>query len=62
MHLTLNRPGFSEFGRGEGVDSTPCVTFFSKANDHEIWSCHTMSIVLPGNNKIFDDVITIMFL
>ena len=49
--LTLNGPGFPASGKVN-----------LKANDHEIWCFHTMSKTLPGNNKIFDDVMTMMFL
>ena len=61
--LTLNRMGVSESGKAGGGILPPCVTsLFKGANDHEIWCYHTMSKALPGNNKTFDDVMTMMFL
>ena len=49
-------------GGGGGADSTPCATSYFKADDHEIWWCHTISKALPGTNKTFDDVMIMMFL
>ena len=57
-YLTLNRPGFSESSKAGGgrFHPPPCVTSYFKADDHEIWSCHTISKALPGANKTVDNV------
>ena len=52
-YINPNNPGFSEPGKAGGT--------YLKANDHEIWWCHTMSKALPANNKRFDDVMTMTF-
>ena len=63
--LTLNRPGFSESGTAGGGGGRnappPRVTSLFEDHDHEIWCCHTKSKALPGNNKTFDDIITMTF-
>ena len=55
-------PFRSWYSQGGGADTSPCVISLLKTNDHEIWSCHTTSKALPGNNKTFDDIITRTFL
>ena len=67
VSLTSNRLGFSESGRARMAGQVDrqillCNPSYLKANEHEIWWFHTMSKALSANNRIFDDVMTVMFL